>query len=149
MRLEDEIAQEKFQTEFQKGYINILFTSNWLNNKAQVFYKQYEVTQQQYNVLRILRGQYPKPCTVNLIKERMIDKMCDASRIIDRLKIKEFVERRQNELDRRAADVLITDKGLEILKTLDTEINKIESPIKNLSQEEVQTLNSLLDKIRD
>lgn len=150
MKLEDEIAQKQFKNEFQKSYINILYTSNWLSNNSSSFYKSFDLTQQQFNVLRILRGEYPKPCTVNIIRERMIDKMCDASRIVDRLKLKELVVRKKNELDRRAMDILITEKGLKLLKEMDIVIEKeTEWPLRNLSEEEAITLNQLLDKIRD
>jgi DNA-binding MarR family transcriptional regulator len=103
---------------------------------------------QQYNILRILRGQHPQPATINLLKERMLDKMSDASRIVERLVQKGLVSRCTNERDRRAVDIMINDKGLEILKTLDLELNINNILKNNLSDEEAVQLNILLDKMR-
>ena len=149
MKLEEEIAQKQFKNEYQKASINIIYTNNWLSNKAAGLFKEFDITQQQYNVLRILRGQYPKPCPVNTIKERMLDKMCDASRIVDRLKIKGLLIRTKNDLDRRAVDIIISEKGLSLLEALDQHVSDLDTSIRNLTEEEVVTLNTLLDKIRE
>ena len=119
MKLEDEIHQKKFSSEFQKLTINLIYTNNWIASKHAEYFKNSDITIQQYNVLRILRGQFPNPSSVKLIKERMLDKMSDASRIIDKLKIKKLVVRKECPIDRRSVDILITEKGLELLKSLD------------------------------
>jgi DNA-binding MarR family transcriptional regulator len=93
MRIDDEIQSSKFEDNYQKAIINIFYTEGWLSNLTRAEFEKYNVTQQQFNILRILRGQYPKPATVNLLKERMIDKMSDASRIVDRLVQKGLVSR--------------------------------------------------------
>jgi DNA-binding MarR family transcriptional regulator len=108
-----------------------------------------DITVQQYNVLRILRGQYPKPSSVKLVKERMLDKMSDASRIIDKLKLKKLVVRTECPEDRRSVDILITDKGLGLLKSLDDMDKMPKELFKNLSSSEIKNLNTLLDKLRD
>ncbi|WP_245598568.1 MarR family transcriptional regulator [Sporocytophaga myxococcoides] len=101
MRLEDEIKQKEFRNEFQKTAVNIIFTFNWLDARTRNFMKDYDLTPQQFNILRILRGQYPNPSTINLLKERMLDKMSDASRLVERLRIKELLERSPSSEDRR------------------------------------------------
>ncbi len=148
MKLEDEIASKKFKSEFQKAIINIFFTNGWLNNQLKKELDKFGITQQQYNILRILRGQHPKPSTVNLLKERMIDRMSDTSRIIDRLVQKELVTRGQCDSDRRAVDVLISEQGLQLLSLLDMDEIVKNLIDKNIDEEEAKTLNYLLDKMR-
>ena len=148
MRIDEEIQTTKFEDNYHKAIINITYTDGWLSNLIRPYFEKYNLTNQQFNILRILRGQYPKPATVNLLKERMIDKMSDASRIVDRLVQKELVSRCTNTKDRRAVDVRISEKGLEILKQMDAEF-KIKDLLKtNLSLEEAGTLSDLLDKLR-
>lgn len=149
MKLEDEIHQKKFSSEYQKLTINLIFTNNWLNSRHADYFKNSDITIQQYNVLRILRGQFPNPSSVKLIKERMLDKMSDASRIIDKLKIKKLVVRKECPMDRRSVDILITEKGLELLKSLDAVDEAPKELFKSLTISEIKTLNDLLDKLRD
>jgi DNA-binding MarR family transcriptional regulator len=111
-------------------------------------FKNADITVQQFNVLRILRGQHPKACNLKLVKERMLDRMSDASRIIDKLKAKGFVERHECPNDRRNVDLLITAKGLDLLKSLDHLDEEFKTIFKNLSVSEVKQLNDLLDKAR-
>ena len=129
--------------------INLVYTTNWLNAKYDVFFRDSDITIQQYNVLRILRGQYPNPCSIKLIKERMLDRMSDASRIVDKLKTKKLLIRKECPNDRRSVDVIITEKGLELLKSLDYIDEESKDIFKSLSPEEVSKLNLLLDKLRD
>lgn len=148
MRLEEEISSHKFTSNYHKSVVNILYTYGWLTNLLKQRLDDRDITLQQYNVLRILRGQFPKPATVNLLRERMLDKMSDASRIVDRLFKKKLLSRSANLKDRRAVDILITKKGLELLKELDTEMNMDEYLQENMSPEEAGLLSDLLDKIR-
>jgi len=148
MKIEQEIKQKEFRSENQKLLINIIFTSHWLFEKNVEQLKPYDLTPKQYNVLRILRGQYPKPITVKLIRERRLDKMSDASRIVERLRIKGLVRREICGDNRRAVDVKITEKGMDLLKELDEEAIKWEEDLKRLSNEEAISLNNLLDKLR-
>jgi len=148
MRIDEEIQSTKFEDNYQKVIINIAYTDGWLNNLIRPYFEKYNLTNQQFNILRILRGQYPKPATVNLLKERMIDKMSDASRIVDRLVQKELVSRCTNTRDRRAVDVRISEKGLEILSKMDVEFKTKDFLKTNLTQEEAGTLSDLLDKLR-
>ena len=148
MRIDDEIQSSKFEDNYHKAVININYTYSWLNNFLRERFEKYNLTPQQFNILRILHGQYPKPATVNLLKERMIDKMSDASRIVDRLVQKGLVSRCTNNKDRRAVDIRISDTGLEVLGKLDSEMKTKDLLQSNLTEEEAATLSGLLDKLR-
>ena len=148
MSIEEDIIQSKWSSEYSKAVVNLLFTSNWVNERQYKLFKPYGLTLPQYNVLRILRGQFPKPSTVNLIIERMLDRMSNASRIVDKLEKKELVFRSQCKDDRRAVDVTITDRGLGLLEQIDETLKHWERDTKNLSEEECLQLNGLLDKFR-
>ncbi|AFD07375.1 MarR family winged helix-turn-helix transcriptional regulator [Solitalea canadensis] len=147
MEIEKEIVQSKFENSYQKAIINIVFTQSWLMSNMRQILEPYDITPQQFNVLRILRGQYPKPATLNLVKERIIDKMSDVSRIVDRLVKKDIIERKVCKSDRRAVDLLITQKGLDLLSNIT--IEKMQGFVgNNLTDNELEKLNELLDKLR-
>ena len=148
MKLEDEIVQKKFDSDYHKLTVNIFYTSHWLANLHSAALKPHNLTIQQFNILRILRGQYPEVVNLKLIKERMLDKMSDVSRLVERLREKGLVERKICPKDRRNIDVCITENGLDLLKELDKDIEKLDRLFSNLSHEEVQSLNGLLDKLR-
>ncbi|HEY4326275.1 MAG TPA: MarR family transcriptional regulator [Mucilaginibacter sp.] len=148
MRIEEEIQSNKFEDNYHKAAINISYTSGWLSNVFRDKFEKHNLTQQQFNILRILRGQYPKPATVNLLKERMIDKMSDASRIVDRLVQKGLVSRCTNTRDRRAVDIRISDAGIEILDKMDKDFRTKDILKNNLSEEDAAKLSDLLDKLR-
>lgn len=149
MSLEGEIGQVSFRNEYHKATINLFHTHNYIITAMNEVFKLYDITRQQYNVLRILRGQYPKHASVNLIRERMLDKMSDASRIVERLRVKELICRKECEMDKRTVEITISDKGLELLERMEEDVRRCDSLIAaNLSEEEVQLLNELLDKIR-
>src|ERR1700710_3016018 len=148
MRIDEEIQSNKFEDNYHKAVINITYTDGWLNNAIRPYFEKYNLTNQQFNILRILRGQYPKPATVNLLKDRMIDKMSDASRIVDRLVQKGLVSRCTNTKDRRAVDIRINDAGMEILTKMDAELEDKDYLKNNLTDEEAVKLSDLLDKLR-
>ena len=148
MGINEEINQRQFRTSKQKALINLMNTHNFLVNHMNLVFKGFDITRQQYNVLRILRGSHPEPVTINLVKERMLDKMSDASRIVDRLKAKGLVIRAKSNSDRRAAHVNISEKGLSFLERTDAAVLQFDDLLANLSDQEVSTLNELLDKIR-
>ncbi|WP_423149405.1 MarR family winged helix-turn-helix transcriptional regulator [Rubrolithibacter danxiaensis] len=147
MELEKEITTT-FENEYHKTIVNVVYTYGWLIDILKKRASKFHITTQQYNILRILRGQYPKPATINLLKERMLDKMSDASRIVERLVNKNLVCRTINQKDRRAVDILITEKGLELLKKMDKEMSSIELLETNITPAEAQQLNIILDKLR-
>ena len=149
MGITEDIKQKVFKTEFNKVIVNVLFTNNWIHERQFGLFKPYGLTEPQYNVLRILRGQFPKPSTINLIIDRMLDRMSNASRIVDKLEKKGLVLRTQCEDDRRAVDVTITQAGLNLLEELDIKMEEWESEIKGLTEDEAKQLNELLDKFRN
>ncbi|MGE5410188.1 MAG: MarR family winged helix-turn-helix transcriptional regulator [Clostridiales bacterium] len=148
MQLEKEIQQTKSLNNHQKAILNIIFTNSWLSQRLSLIFKPYDLTQQQYNLLRILRGQYPSPATVKLLKDRMLDKMSDVSRLVEKLRIKEFVERNICPKNRRNVDVCITEKGLELLAKMDRHEKDMENILSKLNEEELTQLNILFDKLR-
>ena len=148
MRLEDEIQQQKFKSEQQKAVINLLYTSGFLVNLFSDKAKAFDITRQQYNVLRILKGQLPKSASINIIKDRMLDKMSDASRIVERLRIKGLINRQTSSIDKRVVDINITEKGLDLLEKMAPEIDTIDSAFKDFSDEELIRFNNMLDKLR-
>lgn len=148
MKIEEAINQKHFKNNWQKAALNILYTSNWMQNRVKGFLKSYKITPQQFNVLRILRGQFPEPLTTSVIRERMLDKMSDASRIVNRLHKKGLVERRVCPSDKRLVDVLITEEGLKILTLIDEQEEKLDFSDSRLTEEEAVLLSDLLDKLR-
>jgi DNA-binding MarR family transcriptional regulator len=149
MKIEDAIQQVHFQSEYQKVSLNIMYTSAWITQSSTTILKPFDLTWQQFNILRILRGRHPEPATVKLLMERMIDKMSNASRLVDKLLAKGLVERVTSTTDRRRVDVSITDEGLELLAEASAQMEKglgfYDNP---LSVEEATELNRLLDKFR-
>lgn len=148
MGIEKDIQQTSFRNEHQKLGINIMYTANWLNEKIASILSQEEITQQQYNILRILRGA-DKPLSTLQIRARMLDKMSDTSRIVDRLVAKELVEKNTCPTDKRLVDVTLTKKGLAILEKLDQLNHHLDSLMKGISEKEASTMNQLLDQLRD
>lgn len=148
MKIEEEIKQDKFHSEYQKLAINILFTSNWLNSTTTKTLKPFGISSQQYNVLRILKGQSPNSISVNNIMERMIDKMSNTSRLVEKLRQKELIERVICEKDRRQVDVKITKKGIALLDKVKTEMNSFNILTETISEKEAKIINELLDKMR-
>ena len=148
MELEKEISQDKFKSEFQKASLNLIFTSGWLMNRHKDFFKPFGITPQQYNVLRILRGSHPNNMSTSDIKSRMLDKNSDVSRIVDRITLKKWANKKVRLSDRRLVDVKISDAGLKLLAEMDRHMDIIDQSLGQLSTEEAKTLNQLLDKIR-
>jgi DNA-binding MarR family transcriptional regulator len=141
MSIGEAIKQTGFKHEHEKMVINLLFTSGWLQCRQQQFFRQYDISPEQYNVLRILRGQYPNTATVSLVQERMLDRMSNASRLIDKLKLKDLVERSECKKDRRQMDVSITEKGLKLLEEIDENREHFESLAVSITKAEAQQLN--------
>ena len=148
MEIGQEIKQSKFRDEYQKLIINLGFTSSWAERVTSCKLKSFKLTPQQFNVLRILRGQHGNPATINLLTERMIDKSSNASRLVDKLIAKELVSRRECPSDRRQVDVSITKKGLDLLAKIDIEEKEWTESFRSLTTTEAKELNRLLDKLR-
>lgn len=149
MSLETDIKQTKpFPTNKEKALVNLIYTNNWIYAKQVKVLKQYGLSLQQYNVLRILRGHQGKPITINAVIDRMLDKMSNASRLVDKLVLSDLAIRTENKADRRAVDVIISKKGKELLKTLDVVMFDFEEAMIKMTEEEAEQLSNLLDKFR-
>lgn len=149
MSIESDIRQTAFSSSYHRLIVNILYSGNWIGNAQMRALKPYGITLQQFNVLRILRGRFPDPVKVNEITERMLDKMSNASRLVDKLLLKKLVERTECPSDRRAVNVVITRKGLDLLtKTDATQLQLEEAMQQRLTTEEADTLSHLLDQLR-
>jgi len=148
MGIEKDIQQTHFRNEFQKMGINIIYTANWLNEKMGQILSTEDITQQQYNILRILRGS-DTPLSTLKIRERMLDKMSDTSRIVDRLVLKGLVEKSACMKDKRLVDITLSKKGLLLLEKLDSLNEPIDSILKGVTEKEATTINQILDKLRE
>jgi DNA-binding MarR family transcriptional regulator len=148
MGIDQDILQTKFRNEYQKATINLLYTYNWITERTKELFASEDVTPQQFNILRILRGSHPKPLSTLQIRERMLDKMSDTSRIVDRLIAKGLVKKGICKDDRRLVDVMITEKGKKLLERLDDRQDEMDNIIGNITRKEAIQLSELLDKIR-
>ncbi|WP_438944893.1 MarR family winged helix-turn-helix transcriptional regulator [Sediminibacterium sp.] len=148
MGIDKDIQQENFRSIYQKLSINLIFSTNWITEKIKNILQEEDITPQQYNILRILRGS-KKPLSTLQIRERMLDKMSDTSRIVERLVKKELVEKKTSNIDKRLVDVSIAESGLELLKRLDQKNDELDAILQNLSPEEAAGLSDLLDKMRE
>lgn len=147
--IEEEIQQKRFSSASHRAQVNILYTASWLNQENAKVLKPFGLSLQQFNILRILRGRGDQPSTIKLLTERMLDKMSNASRLVDKLKDKGYVERKECPTDRRRVDILITQAGLEIVGKASEEVERIrEKYFKNLSDAEADQLSNLLDRLR-
>ena len=150
MTIEKDIKSTITLQEELKAVINLVYTSNWLKEKQIHFFKSYNLSTEQYNVLRILRGQKGKPANLSTIQERMLNKMSNTTRLIDKLITKQLVQRNTCESNRRKVEIFITIKGLDLLTKIDPEVSEINNSItKNLNTQELKKLNHLLDKLRN
>jgi len=147
MKIEDEI-KGRFRNEYHKGLINLIYTSNKLNYQFLQILKSHGLTSQQYNVLKILRGFKSEPRNIDFLRERMLDKNSDVSRIVDKLFKSKYISRKENKTDRRQKDLEISKKGLDLLAEIDESEVKVDLLLRNLSDSEIDILNQLLDKIR-
>lgn len=149
MSLEEDIKQGKsFDNVYEKLMVNVMYTNNWLMEQQTAIFKPFGLTVPQYNVLRILRGAHPQPCTINSLIERMLDRMSNASRIVDRLESKKLVERKVSKIDRRAKDVVITKQGLQLLAEVDTRMYDWIGQYSVLENEAFENASDTLDQMR-
>lgn len=148
MNIKEEIQQSRFRNNYQMAAINLIYTSGWLANKHKEFFNKFGITVQQFNILSILRGQFPNKISGAEIKNRMMDKNSDVSRLLDRLIIKDLVSKSKSPNDKRAADVVITKNGLNLLSTIDAKIKALDNIISHLTEVEAEQLSALLDRLR-
>ena len=149
MGIDKDIQQAKFRNVHQKAALNLIYTVGWMRDKTRHFFESEDITPQQFNILRILRGSYPQPLSTLQIRERMLEKMSDTSRLVDRLIAKGYVKKLTCKKDRRLVDVIITDNGKKMLERLDKKQDEIDGVLGNLSEKDANILSDLLDKIRD
>ncbi len=148
MKIEKAIKQNRpFKTPYHKAAVNLIFTSNWLNDQHRSFFKHYDLTRKQFNVLRIVKGA-GEPISTAAIRERLLDKMSDASRVVDRLEKKDLVSKQTCPSDKRLVDIALTKKGGALLEKIAKKDNQLGAVLKNLSEKEATQLSNLLDKMR-
>lgn len=147
-RIEDEIKQSKFRSEGQKLIINLIYTYNQISGQMSLILQPHGLTMQQYNILRILKGQYPNPSTNNLVKERMLDRNSDVTRLIDRMIRNGLVTRTSCEKDRRRVDILITQQGLDVLDAIQSHETDVDLIAQRLSEDQQRSMNDMLDRLR-
>ena len=148
MKLEDEIKQKSFASPYHRMVVNIMFTGNWVQKELMAQLRPFGISLQQHNVLSILRGQYPNPSTLGLIQERMLDRMSNATRLVDKLLEKGYVDRCQCPENRRKVDIVITPAGMELLLKTNNLLQQITERYAHLTTEEATLLGNLLDKVR-
>ncbi len=149
MRLEDEIKMKKFKSPQHKAGLNIVFTGYWLGSRINTVLKDYDLSEPQYNILRILRGRHPEPANLFILQDRMLSKMSNTTRLVEKLRVKGLVSRDICADNRRKVEICITQAGLDLLKTLDPLVDGQDSEVfGKLSDEEAETLNQLLEKLR-
>lgn len=148
MKIEEEIKQSKFVSPVHKAIVNLMFTNGWFENQLRDVFKDHQLTNQQYNVLRILRGKYPESLNPSEIKAVMIDKNPDLTRLCDRLSTMGLIDRCIDGENRRKMNIKINEKGLEILEKIDPAMDAFHLSINNISEKEAEQLSQLLDKMR-
>ncbi|MFN6038134.1 MAG: MarR family winged helix-turn-helix transcriptional regulator [Bacteroidota bacterium] len=149
MKIEEAIKQNRFDSSHQKAIINIIYTANWIRDRQCELFVKHELLPQHYNILRILKGKHPGPSSPGQIKEVMLDKSNDITRLIDKLVKKGLAKRNLCETNRRKIDVFITVKGLSLLKEINEPFKKHISALKKIiSVKEAENLSELLDKFR-
>lgn len=148
MGLEEDVKQAKFTNEHQKAMVNILYTSSWLNNRNTAYFKKYNISPEQFNVLRILRGSHPIPMRLADIAGRMIEKNSNCTRLVEKLRQKTLVDRQLCESNRRQVDISITENGLKVLSEIDSDYDQWLSIQKSITKGEAVELNRILDKLR-
>ena len=149
MRLEDEIKMKSIDNPRLKAVLEILFTSSYINNKHLKYLKPFGLSPQQYNILRILRGSHPKKLTIMDVKSRMLDKMPNTTRLVDKLEKCGCAERERSSKDRRKIFVGITKQGLDVMSQMDVAHLEFMKFTENLNEEEALELSSLIEKLRE
>lgn len=148
MKIEEAIKQKAFEDPYHKAVVNLLYTHSYLVSHQSKVFKPYGLSPEQYNVLRIIRGRHPGPISVSSIQDRMLNRMSNASRLVEKLKQKNLVERIESAADRRQVDVSISPQGHKLLSVVEHEVHKLNQDMLHLDPQEVNVLNRLLDKLR-
>lgn len=149
MRFEDVIQQKEFKSEYIKLALNIMYTGNWLHLVQSRKLKKWGLSHQQYNVMRILRGQYPNAASVGLVLSRMLEPSSNITRLVDKLEMKKLVSRCENKDNRRMQDLRITEEGLKLLEEIGNELDDLSSAFSHINEKDLVTANAVLDALRD
>ncbi|MEA5428164.1 MarR family winged helix-turn-helix transcriptional regulator [Arcicella lustrica] len=149
MSIEKDIKQKSFKNVYQKVAVNLMYTDSWLLNHYTQLLKPYNLSDKQYFVLKILSESHPNAVSVNFIIERMLDKMSNASRLVDKLVEKKLVVKVRSKIDKRSMNVAITPKGLLLVDELNKKVALWEANYSKLTKEEIKVLHNLLNKMRD
>ncbi len=152
MKLEKEIKTDKFGSQFQRASLSVIFTGVWLTDKFNAILKPYGISEQQYNVLRILKGQKGTPINLYSIQERMLHRMSNATRLVEKLRLKEYVKRETCENNRRKVEITLTEKGQELLVKIEKNIQSdgyLQELLTKWTDEEAKQVGDLLDKLRE
>jgi DNA-binding MarR family transcriptional regulator len=148
MKIEEAIKQKSFPNQIEKVMVNVIYTGNYFNSLNIKRFKFHGISPEQYNVLRILRGSHPSSLSILDVSNRMLNRNSNATRLVEKLRVKDLIVRRVCEKDRRQVDVAISDKGLELLQIIDIDMKEWMDNFKDLTTEEAVHLNFLLDKMR-
>jgi DNA-binding MarR family transcriptional regulator len=149
MQSQPSVGVYAYRNEWQRASLNIIVTNSLLLNSYEEFFKRHDITAQQYNILRILREHFPKPVSTSVLRNHMLDKMSDTSRLVGRLKTKGLVDVERNVSDKRLVNIVISDKGLELLEQIASEFHKVDNLMQGLTEDEATTLANLLEKARE
>ncbi|MEM7549147.1 MAG: MarR family transcriptional regulator [Bacteroidota bacterium] len=147
MQIEELLQEGKFQHELHRLRVNLIYSAHWLNGKICDFLMPFDITQQQFNILRILRGVHPKALSTLQLRDKMIINKSDTSRLVERLQSKNLVKKKPCKKDKRLVDVSITRSGLELLDQIDEDIFKLDH-ILNIDERQARSMNRLLNKMR-
>lgn len=148
MGLEEDIKQKEFKSEYIKLALNTMYTGNWLHLLQTRKLKKWGLSHQQYNVLRILRGQFPEVASVGTVLGRMLEPSSNITRLVDKLEAKKMVSRCENKENRRMQDLKITNEGLKLLEEIGSELDDLSKMFEYLDIDEVKTANKVLDSLR-
>lgn len=148
MKLQEALKTERFKNERHKASLNILYTAYWMKTHLSVVFKQHGITEEQFNVMRILKGKHPNAMCVRDIASRMLEKNSNVPRIVDRLVIKKLVKRTTSKADKRETLITLTDKGVQDLEVAGKAVEKRSNEILDLTETEATQLHELLEKLR-
>ncbi|MEQ9442124.1 MAG: MarR family transcriptional regulator [Cyclobacteriaceae bacterium] len=149
MRFEEQLQQQVFSNEWHKLRANLLHTGSWLRGEVSDFLKPFDITQQQFNILCILRAQHPQALSTQQLRDQLTDRMSDASRLVDRLQQKDLVCKEACGQDKRLVDINITEKGLRLLCQIDEQMPRLDEVLQTLTEKEAVFLNKLLERLRN
>jgi len=148
VKLEEAIKTDRFESETHKATLNIMYTAYWLKTHVSGVLKEYGITTEQFNVLRILKGKHPEQMCVKEIGSRMIEKSSNVPRIVDRLVEKKLVKRTASKEDKRETIISLTEKGLSLLLAISNLVERVTREISGIDESDAKKLNELLEKLR-